>query len=36
VQQASQLELHVNLRTAKALGVHVPQSVLSHADGVVE
>jgi len=36
VQQASQLELHVNLRTAKALGVHVRQSVLSHADGVVE
>jgi putative ABC transport system substrate-binding protein len=36
VQQANQLELHVNLRTAKALGVHVPQSVLSRADGVVE
>ena len=36
VQQASQLELHVNLRTAKALGLQVPQSVLSRADGVVE
>jgi len=36
VQQASQLELHVNLRTAKALGVHVPPSILSRADGVLE
>lgn len=36
VQQASQLELHINLRTAKALGLQVPQSLLSRADGVVE
>jgi putative tryptophan/tyrosine transport system substrate-binding protein len=36
VQQASQLELYVNLRTAKALGIHVPQSVLSRADGMIE
>jgi len=36
VQQSSQLELHLNLRTAKALGLQVPQSLLSRADGVVE
>ena len=36
VQQASQLELHLNLKTAKALGLTVPQSVLVRADGVIE
>jgi len=36
VDQASTFELAVNLRTAKALGVVVPQSILVRADRVVE
>ena len=36
VQQASQLELHLNLKTAKALGIIVPQSMLLRADGIIE
>jgi putative ABC transport system substrate-binding protein len=36
VQQVNQFELYVNLKTAKALGLTVPQSVLLRADGVIE
>lgn len=36
VEQASKLELVLNLRTAKALGLAIAQSVLLQADGVVE
>ena len=36
VQQATRLELTINLKTAKALGLAVPQSILLHADEVVE
>jgi putative tryptophan/tyrosine transport system substrate-binding protein len=36
VQQATKVELIVNLKTAKTLGITVPQSVQSRADEVIE
>jgi putative ABC transport system substrate-binding protein len=36
VQQSSKVELIINLRTAKALGVDIPLSVLGRADEVIE
>jgi len=36
VEQASSFELTVNLRTAKALGLTIPQSLLQQADRVIE
>jgi putative tryptophan/tyrosine transport system substrate-binding protein len=36
VQQATKIELIVNLKTAKALGLTVPQSILVRADEVTE
>jgi putative tryptophan/tyrosine transport system substrate-binding protein len=36
VQQPAKFELLVNQRTAKSIGVKIPQSVLMHADRVVQ
>jgi putative tryptophan/tyrosine transport system substrate-binding protein len=36
VEQATRIELTLNLKTAKTLGLTVPQSILLRADEVIE
>jgi ABC-type uncharacterized transport system substrate-binding protein len=36
VQQATKVEMYINLKTAKALGVNVPNTLIGRADELIE